>query len=61
MRPAGRWQNESVGDSVEIEVESRCLSKGRDSGDAFWFVGSTEAVFNILCETVEGFERRVIL
>jgi hypothetical protein len=50
-----------VGDGIEVKVEGGCLSEGRDSGDAFWVIGSTEAVFNILCETVKGFERRVVL
>jgi hypothetical protein len=49
-----------VGDRVEVEVEDRCLPKGRDSGDAFWIIGLTEAMFNILCETVERFEGRVV-
>jgi hypothetical protein len=50
-----------VGDRVEVEIEGRCLAEGRDLGDAFWIIGLAKAVFNILCEIVEGFEGRVIL
>jgi len=53
-------QNQSVGDRVEVEVEGSCLPKGRDSGDAFWIIGLTEAVFYVLCEIVEGVEGRVV-
>jgi hypothetical protein len=49
-----------VGDRVEVEVEGRCLPKGRDSGDAFWIIGLTEAVLYVLCEIVEGVEGRVV-
>ena len=50
-----------MGDRVEVEIEGRCLAEGRDLGDAFWIIGLAKAVFNILCEIVEGFEGRVIL